>query len=615
MKEGLGIGAFSALPDDTLSMFTKFIAVIILVLVLIAPPDRSAAGAADIVPPDSSSWAQATIPSALDLNIPQSSPNREAANPKLDSALSSLAVASPGERRSLSEAAGLRFERGRVQVQILIQPQNEAVAHQAVAAANGEVTGSYENVLQVWVPPDHLTSLAVDPAIEFIQAPLLAELLDESAVAAVTEGLLPANVPTWHGAGWRGQGIKIAIIDSRFGGYEGKLGSELPEVVTARNFVDNQSIAEMNNDSNPHGTACAEIVHDMAPAAHLYLLKISTDIDLAEAVDYAIAQEVDIISTSLTFINATPGDGTGRFQQMAQEARDAGILWVTAAGNYRETHWAGTFTDNDGDGLHEYTSGTEVNVFGPGNNTAYLIPAGVNLALSIRWDDWITPDEDYRLLLLRHNGSEFQIAAGSDNLQNGLSSQRPTERINFVTSGAAAIYGVAIQRIDSDRNVYLHLLTPNRELDRRVPAMSLGNLADVAAVLTVAAVDVDAPYVREDYSSEGPTNGPGGTAGGGFRKPDLAAFANVTTASFGTRGFNGTSAAAPHVAGAAALVLNAYPGARPGELQDYLQTRAVNQGIPGPDTQFGFGRLRLDAPPGPWDFDYHAFIPMVSGAR
>jgi subtilisin family serine protease len=220
-------------------------------------------------------------------------------------------------------------------------------------------------------------------------------------------------------------------------------------------------------------------------------------------------------------------------------------------------------------------------------------------------------NQDYRLLLLRLNGSSFEIVSSSNNPQTGLPGQRPTERITYITGGVAAVYGVAIQRVNGNRNVHLHLLTPNRELDRRVPAMSLGNLADVAAVFTVAAVDADAPFPREAYSSEGPTNGPGGAPSGGFLKPDIAAFANVSTASYGTRGFNGTSAAAPHVAGAAAIVLNAYPTALPGEIQDYLQTNAINQGLPGPDPQFGFGRLRLGAPPGQWDYDYHAFVPYV----
>ena len=584
-------------------MIKKFFAVILLVVVLAGRTSSSGA-----YEPDGSAWAEVAVPAGLDLTATTAGNDRATGNPKLDDALADLAQS---RDRQAAEAAGMRLDAKRVQVQLVVRPDNETTAREQIAALGGEVTGSFEDTVQAWLPIDQLTSLSAAPAIDYIQQPNTVVLADDEAAAALTEGLAATNADVWHAADWRGQGVRVAIIDGGFQGYPAKLGSDLPASVTVKNFADGQTDAQVDGTSR-HGTACAEIVHDMAPQAQLYLLKISTDIDLNEAVDYAISQGVDVISTSLTFVNATPGDGSGRFAAMVQKARSAGILWTTAAGNYRETHWSGAFTDGDGDGFHEYAPNVEVNVFGPGNDTAFLIPAGVVLSPSIRWDDWTAVNQNYRLVLLRHNGSSYTIVATSDNPQSGQSGQRPTERINYVTSGAASVYGVAIQRMSSNRSVYLHLLTPNRELDRRTPSRSLGDLADVAAALTVAAVDVDVPFVREEYSSEGPTNGPGGAPNGGFLKPNLAAFANVSTASYGSRGFNGTSAATPHVAGAAALVLSAYPSASPGEVQDYLQTLAINQGVPGPDPQFGYGRLWLDTPPKPLVLDYHAFVAFVT---
>ncbi|MBP6015695.1 MAG: S8 family serine peptidase [Candidatus Promineofilum sp.] len=585
-------------------MIKNFFAVILLVVVVAGRAAPSGA-----YEPAGSSWDAVTVPAGLNLTTVAAGSDRATDNPKLDNALADLAR-SPD--RQATEAAEVRLEAGRVQIQIVVHPDNETAAREHIAALGGEITGSFEGTIQAWLPIDQLTDLSAAPAIDYIQQPNTVVLADAEAVAALTEGRAAANADVWHDAGWQGQSVRVAIIDGGFQNYQTKLGSDLPLSVTVKNFVDGQSDAEVDEFGGAHGTACAEIVHDMAPQAQLYLLKISTDIDLNEAVDYAISQGVDIISTSLTFVNATPGDGSGRFAVMAQKARAAGILWTTAAGNYRETHWSGAFIDSDGDGFHEYAPGVEVNVFGLGNGTAFLIPAGVALSPSIRWNDWTTVKQNYRLVLLRHNGSAYSIVATSDNPQTGQLGQRPTERISYYTSGAAAVYGVAIQRISSDRSVYLHLLTPNRELDRRTPSMSLGSLADVATVLTVAAVDVDVPFVREEYSSEGPTNGPGGAPTGGFLKPDIAAFANVSTASYGPRGFNGTSAATPHVAGAAALVRSAFPSALPGEVQDYLQTRAVNQGTPGADPQFGYGRLRLDAPPQPLVLDHHAYVAFVT---
>ena len=583
-------------------MIKTLLALSILMLLAMARGASSAAWSEDISRAD---WPTIALPAALSLEAPEAA---LPAHPQLDGALADLAAAR--DRSTTASAAGLRYEDGRVQAHLVFQSGGEAAARAAVVEAGGAVTGVYGDTLQVWLPPAQLPQLADLPSIDAIRAPDLIVPAEAEALAALSEGVAAANAAAWHTAGWRGQGVRVAVIDGGFQGYTARLGSELPAQVTAKNFVDGQPDSEVDATS-PHGTACAEIVHDMAPQAELFLLKISTNIDLSQAVDYAISQGVDVISTSLTFTNATPGDGTGQFAAMAQKARNAGILWVTAAGNFRETHWSGGFADGDGDGLHEFGPDIEVNVFGPGSGTAFLIPPGVALTPSIRWNDWTEVDQDLRLLLLRYNGSTFEIVGSSNNPQTGLPGQRPTERISHVTGGSPAVYGVAIQRNTGSQGLHLNLLTPNRELDRRVPAMSLGSLADVAAVMTTAAVDVDVPFVREEYSSEGPTNGPGGAASGGARKPDIAAFANVSTASYGARAFNGTSAATPHVAGAAAQLLSAFPTAAPGELQDYLQTNAVDAGTTGPDAQYGHGRLLLGAPPGPWDYDKHLFIPSV----
>lgn len=137
-----------------------------------------------------------------------------------------------------------------------------------------------------------------------------------------------------------------------------------------------------------HGTACAEIIHDLAPGAELYLVKIATLVDLSQAVDYLRSQNVDITSTSLGFYNVSPGDGTGPLADIVEQARSDGIFWTTAAGNDRQAHWSGQFIDNDDNRWHEFDSGQEVNFYGPGSNTYYNIPSGYLVAGYLRWDDW-----------------------------------------------------------------------------------------------------------------------------------------------------------------------------------------------------------------------------------
>ncbi len=582
----------------------KYLPLLLLAVALLAAMPGRAAGPTGSEA-DSTAWPVVAAPGVLD--ITQGRDADRPPHPRLDDALAELAAQPAGERAADAPTTdGLTMQDGRVQARLVVAADGQDAARAAVVAAGGEVTGALDGALQVWLPPATLTAVADSPGVAYLGAPDYAQL---AAADAVSEGVARAEATAWHVAGLRGQGVRIAIIDGGFQGYTAKLGSELPANVVVKNFVDGQPDAEVDA-TTPHGTACAEIVYDMAPSAQLYLIKIATDVDLDQAVSYAIAQNVDVISTSLTFLNITPGDGTGRFAAMADRARAAGILWTTAAGNYRETHWSGTSTDGDNDNLHEYAPGVEVNVFGPGNGSAYQIPAGVVLSPALRWDDWTEVRQDFRLLLLRYNGATFDIVASANNPQTGLPGQRPTERLNYITTGGAAIYGVAIQRISGARPVFLNLLTPNRELDRRVTAMSLGDLADVPGVLTVGAVTINTPFPAADYSSEGPTTGPGGTADGGQRKPDIAAFAGVSTASYGTRAFSGTSAATPHVAGAAALISNRHPTFGPDASRFHLEEMAVDQGSACADTRYGFGRLLLQLPRQP--AGDRLFLPFVN---
>jgi len=111
----------------------------------------------------------------------------------------------------------------------------------------------------------------------------------------------------------------------------------------------------------------------------------------------------------------------------------------------------------------------------------------------------------------------------------------------------------------------------------------------------VGAVDVNSPYSLENYSSQGPAFGTSGDCSGGSTKPDIVAYSNVSTASYGSEGFGGTSAATPHVAGASALVKQLYPAYTVAQLQNYLESEALDMGAPGKDNMYGWGRLYLSS--------------------
>jgi hypothetical protein len=531
---------------------------------------------------------------------------------KLDTALAALAATPELAAQGLAQAAaaqGVRLQGDRVHVQLAVAPERAEAVRLALARLGGEITGAAQDdtLLQGWVPVAQLQAATEIEGVYQIRRPQEpVQLAAPTAGSYSSEGLAAMNVASWHTVGYNGAGVKVGVIDGGFQGYKALLGTDLPASVTVRNFVDGQAEGEVDSNSNtPHGTACAEIVHDIAPGAQLFLAKVGTNIDLQEAVQWMISNQVHIITTSLGWYNLSPGDGTGFFANLVAQARNAGILWITSASNDREAHWGGSWADGDGDGVLNISGTQEVNYFGPGDGNAYFIPAGTNLRLFVRWSDWTAVNQDLDFYLVRWSGSQWDLIpaagggyVGSFDYQNGLPGQSPTEFIAYTTSGTATFYGFLVYAESRTRSVDIEIFAPKvTRLDKIVTARSLANLADAPQAMTVAAIHRASPYAQESYSSEGPTNGPGGTINGGFTKPDIAAYANVTTAYYGAGGFNGTSAAAPHVAGAAALVRHAYPGYTPAQIQSLLQSRAIDLGAGGLDYQYGWGRLYLGNPP------------------
>lgn len=413
--------------------------------------------------------------------------------------------------------------------------------------------------------------------------------------AVCTEALEAMGATAWHQAGYMGQGVRVGVIDLGFGLYQALLGSELPEHVATRNYVDGQEGTSVGTGP-PHGTAVAEIIHDVAPGSALYLAKILTPADLVEAVDWLIDESVQIISTSIAWVDVGPGDGTGLIADQVARARAAGILWVSAAGDYRQRHWCGDWDD---------PQAGDVLWFGPDDrinwlytDSGYDIPAGTMIQATLRWSDWDAVDQDYDLYLYESDPDDptLKVVASSTDPQTGLHGQKPTESLMFATLSPQSCYGLVIRDHGATRDIHLDLfVSGGTRLHYSSAVQSLTNLADASGALSVGAASWRPPYAVIPDSSQGPTKGPGGVAEGGLAQPGIVAYDGVSTASAGI--FGGSAAAVPHVAGAAALILGRSPDWGPDEVEAFLFQHARDNLPPaGWDPLYGHGSLYLGSP-------------------
>ena len=506
----------------------------------------------------------------------------------------------PGIERA--RQSGIKTLNRRADLEISFRTGAREGALSAIRDAGGEVSAvaPNNNTIQAWVPIDAVEALAESPDVIRVDQPA-----PQFTYEIESEGLPIMNAPAWHAAGMNGQGARVGIIDGGFLGYPGLLGIELPATVTVKNFVAGEVDAQVDGSTN-HGTSVAEIVHDVAPSAELFFAKTSTVTEVALAAAWlADVAAVDVISTSIGYTAISPGDGTGPLAETVASARAKGVIWVAAAGNLRRRHWGG-LTDSTFPYEPEPCGGAfKLNsLFNEFTGNHLLLPPGLFLPGALRWSDWDDVDQDFDLSFARWRiedpDPEWEVIYSpggieniADELQDGSPGQTPRELLWGETYGTVSTYYAwRVSRNTGTEQVKVDLFSDHAELACYQPVQSLGDLPDAPAAVTVAALET-LTLNQSRSSSEGPTNGPGGAEAGGLPKPDLAFVEPVSTASSAPGVFDGTSAAAPQVAGAAALLTGFYTLLDADAVEQRLKDLAIDVGAAGFDTQTGYGRLDM----------------------
>jgi hypothetical protein len=142
--------------------------------------------------------------------------------------------------------------------------------------------------VQALVPFDRLVELERFPGVGVLRPPLAAVAPQgeaaaiSSTLAALQGGIVgqevaKTNADDWHAQGWTGAGVKVGIIDA----FDGALWSaaqaagEVPAPAGTFCRVNGASCDVFAGGSS-HGEGVAEIVHEMAPGAQIYIAQAGT---------------------------------------------------------------------------------------------------------------------------------------------------------------------------------------------------------------------------------------------------------------------------------------------------------------------------------------------------
>jgi hypothetical protein len=223
---------------------------------------------------------------------------RFSAHPRLDATLVDDAAAGRAVRRDRRGTPPTDD-----QVTVVIESGDTASAAASVAAVGGTVLTRLASVVEARVPASALGRLADSPGVVRVREPR------PMRPAATSEGVASVGAIPWHTAGLNGSGVKVAVVDIGFAGYAARLGTELPASVET-DFAQCQDIGDPGPLATDHGTAVAEIVHDVAPQATLRLVCVDTEEDFIQALGTLAAAGVDVVQASIGTANGR-GDGFG----------------------------------------------------------------------------------------------------------------------------------------------------------------------------------------------------------------------------------------------------------------------------------------------------------------
>ncbi|MFD3001848.1 S8 family serine peptidase [Pontibacter toksunensis] len=491
------------------------------------------------------------------------------------------------------------------------------------AALLGDVNGMgllEANVLGLqitgWLPVSKLPDLNSLPNLR-LALPGFTPVRNGGAVTSQGD-LAQRTDLTRTGFNVKGEGIKIGVLSDS---YNASLGNQalldvqqgdLPGVENPLNPTPVQVLRDLPSGSGlgtDEGRAMLQIIHDVAPKATLaFRTAFNGHLDMAEGIRELKNAGCHLIVDDITYITE-PFFQDGVVAQAVDEVAAQGVTYFSAAGNFGVRSYQGQFNpmaSPDGKTVHNFSGGDYL-------QRLYL-PEG-SYTVAMQWVSDAGHDLDF---YLTDDSGGIIIGYNRDGTY-------PFEGMAFHVSAGGAVANIMVANASTSTGpppVFKYIIFRGNAAiwEHSSGTSTITGQANAAGAIAVGAVlysntpryGVTPPTIAS-FSSRGGTpilrDASNGIVNITREKPDFAApnGGNTTVSLGGVNlepdafpNFFGTSAAAPHAAAAAALLLEAhkkYKGTSlaPAAVRSKLRSSALDMGEAGRDNVSGYGFIRPDA--------------------
>jgi hypothetical protein len=451
-----------------------------------------------------------------------------------------------------------------------------------------------DHAIRAFIPLEKIESVAAQPQINSI-APAAKAATNKLQFNGEGSKAHAADVAraAFHVTG---AGIKVGILSDSIDDGNDALKAAFKSGAMSKALL--KILPGQEGDGEGEGLAMAEIVHALAPGASLlFATGHGGPSQMAANIRAMQKAGCKVIVDDLTYFNESPFQD-GPISRAVNDVSAAGVLYFSSARNsgskkHRTSGtWEGDFRDGgSAPGELGEDSPHRIHLFDD-HITANRITNSDGDRVDLFWSDPLgKSSNDYNLYVVDGEGHVLRSSTTSH-----TGTQDPYQSVGSLNQGES----ILITKSTAAALRFIHLDVGRAQLNVSTEGSIRGHNASGAThAFTVAAVRAPNPPAEfaagpsvsvEEFSSDGPRRmfyQPDGTphtpgnfsANGGIvlSKPDIAAADGVsTTLSGNLNPFFGTSAAAPHAAAIAALLMSFDPTLSPVDVRQILVGSALS---------------------------------------